>query len=470
MLVRTREILTFAACALWAIAGTGLPWLLLPFASRPSGDELLLVLGATALALAFSVVRFEFRANGQRLSISPDSGFLILVALVVAPPWAALVGGLSVLHAIRRAGTLLERVFLVAGGALASGLAAVAANAITGGTPAGRIVVAAACAAALVRTMVWLAGNVLIAEARVPGGGRAMLRSLPVRPMLVLEVGLPVAMVCMAGPFLGTPPLALIVALGGQGITWLVLRLLHLQHQDRVARGQLLETFHQYVPRHVARAILEHEGDDEQQDIPLVTMTGQQRDVTVMFIDIRGFTGWAERTRPAEVLAELNLLLGNLAEEVLATDGTIDKFTGDGLMVFWNAPVDQADHATRAVRALPGLLMRVHEFNLRRESQRSGQLEVGIGIASGPAMVGNVGNRDRLAYTAIGDTVNLASRLEAATRDRDVPVLLAESTFLALPQRLQRQMMRLDTVNVKGRIERVPLYTPESLVRHRQVV
>lgn len=467
MIHRAREILTFIACAFWALAGTGLPLLLVPYASRPGNDELMLAVGAVALALAFSTRRFEFRAAGQRLTMSPDSGFLILVALVVAPPWAALVGGLSVLHAIRSAGTLLERVFLAAGGSLAGGLAAVAAQGISSGNPTGREVLLAACAAAAVRAVVWLAGNLLIAEARVTGGGAALLRSIPVRPMLILDVGLPVAVVCMTGPFLDTPALALLVALVGQGLTWHVLRLLHLQHSDRLAKGQLLETFHQYVPRHVARAVLERQEGDEV-GVPVVQLAGENRDVTVMFIDIRGFTNWAEQTHPAEVLTELNRILGDIAEEILATDGTIDKFTGDGLMAFWNAPIDQENHAVRAVRTLPGILMRVHEFNLRRQVQRSRELEVGIGIATGPAMVGNIGNRDRLAYTAIGDTVNLAARLEASTRDHEVPVLLSEGTFLALPNRLQKQMQRLDTVTVKGRIERVPLYAPESLVRHRR--
>jgi adenylate cyclase len=194
---------------------------------------------------------------------------------------------------------------------------------------------------------------------------------------------------------------------------------------------------------------------------------GDRREISVLFLDIRGFTTWSERTDPAEVFNELNLLIGELADAVLATDGTIDKFTGDGLMAFWNAPTDQPDHAARAVRSIPMLLMRVREFNLRREAQNAPPFQIGIGIATGPAMVGNVGHRDRLAFTAIGDTVNLAARLESATRDVELPALLDEHTFLTLPHPIQRQLTRLDSIEVRGRRERVRVYAPTMLVKLR---
>ena len=223
---------------------------------------------------------------------------------------------------------------------------------------------------------------------------------------------------------------------------------------------QLLDTFQRYVPRHVASSILgDHESGTE------VQVGGDRREITVMFVDIRGFTSWAERPDPAEVFDELNVLIGELADAVLASDGTIDKFTGDGLMAFWNAPVDQPDHAERAIRTVPRLMMRVRECNLRREARGATGFEIGVGIATGPAMVGNVGHRDRLAFTAIGDTVNLAARLEQATRDVGIQALLDERAFLTLPHELQRQLMRLESIEVKGRRERVRLYAPVALVR-----
>lgn len=462
---RLRTSVTFLVCLVWTTVGFALPAILLPEATQPAPLDLMLALGCMALALAFSLVRVEFRHLGQRLELAPVAGFVTLTAIVVSPAWAALVGGVAVVHQIRRSGTLLERVFLAAGGSIGAATASVAAHAVSPGTPVGRAVLGAAIAAAVTRSLVALTGQLLLAESRAPGGAYAVLRHMPVGPILILEAGLPIAAVCVAGPFLDEPPLALIVLIAAQLLTWLILRLLQQQHHGRRINARLLDTFHRYVPAHVAREVL---SSKRGQSGAVASLDGELREITVMFIDIRGFTSWAERTQPADVLNDLNDLLGDLAEAILSTDGTIDKFTGDGLMAFWNAPIGQTDHAARAVKSLPRILMRVRETGIRREVQRSTPLEVGIGIATGPAMVGNVGHRERLAYTAVGDTVNLAARLEKATRDQDVPALIAESTFLSLPHQLQRQLTRLASLELKGREARVRVFAPTALVKHRK--
>jgi class 3 adenylate cyclase len=461
------NLATLVGCLAWMAAGLGLLAVMLPRVDRPSVDEFVLAGGCAVLALAFGVGRFEFRRGNERLATAPDAGFLVLVAIVVAPPIAALVGAIASLYGIRDAGTRLERAFLACGGALATGLASIVGHeAIGGGVPAGRSVVIDVAAAALTRGIVVLLGQLLFAETRTPGGALAMLRALPMRSVLLVESGLPIATVSMAGPFLGSPPLALLVVLAGQLLTWWILRMQHLQFRGRNATDELLDTFQRFVPQHVAREILDG-GGERGGGATLPSTGGEQRELTVMFLDVRGFTSWSERTAPDDVFRELNLLLGDLADAILATDGTLDKFTGDGLMAFWNAPSDQPDHATLAVQAIPKILMRVREFNLRREAQRSTTLDVGLGIATGPAMVGNLGHRNRLSYTAIGDTVNLAARLEKATASADVAALIDERTFLALPRQVQRQLMRLDSLEVKGRDERVRVYAPVALMRHR---
>jgi class 3 adenylate cyclase len=462
------NIATLVGCLAWMAAGLVLLVLLLPGIERPSLDELLLAGGCAILALAFGVGRFEFRSGNERLATAPDAGFLVLAAIVVVAPVAAIVGAIATLYGIRDAGTRLERAFLACSGALAAGLASIVGHeVIGGGVPAGRTVVIAVTAAAVTRGVIVVTGQLLFAETRAPGGALAMLRELPIGSVLLVESGLPIATVSMAGPFLGTPPLALLVVLAGQLLTWWILRMQHLQFRGRAATDDLLDTFQRFVPHHVAREILDSDGARGRGAAAQPSTGGEQREVTVMFLDVRGFTSWSERTAPDDVFRELNLLLGDLADSILATDGTLDKFTGDGLMAFWNAPADQPDHATLAVQAIPKVLMRVREFNLRREAQRSTPLEIGLGIATGPAMVGNLGHRDRLSYTAIGDTVNLAARLEKATATADVAALIDERTFLALPRQVQRQLMRLDSLEVKGRDERVRVYAPVALMRHR---
>jgi class 3 adenylate cyclase len=460
---RLRHWLIASATFLWIVAGIAVVGALLTELSRPSVDAAVLVLGCMVLGVAFSRAEVRFQSGRMHLTVAPDAGFHVLAAIVLAPPLAAIVGGVGLLHSIRAATTRLERCCIAATGALATGIASVAAHGVVGdGIPGGREVLVAAALAAITRAVLTLNGQVLWAELRVAGGAFAVLRGVPVPTILLLEAALPATVVAMAAPFFDQPTLALIVVIAGQLLTWRLLRTQHAHFRGARVTDELLDTFHRYVPRHVASRILEQGGSSA-----TVATGGEVRELTVMFIDIRGFTSWSERTDPTVVLAELNQLLGELVDAVLATDGTLDKFTGDGLMAFWNAPADQPDHALRAVKALPKLLMRVREFNVRREIQRAEPLEIGIGIASGPAMVGNIGHRDRLAYTAIGDTVNLAARLEKATREHDVPALLDERTFLALPTSLQRQLQRLESIEVKGRSERVRLYAPIALMRHR---
>ena len=460
-----RRISTWATrlgCLLWVVAGLGMLARQLAAATAPSAHELVLLAGCAALALAFGELRHEFRLGSARLVTAPDAGFLVLAAVAVETPWAMVAAGIVGLGIARRAATWPERALAVSAALLATGVGSAAAHDLFGASVGAREVLGAVAVAAALRALLDVVSQLLLAELRATGGARGVLRDMPVPSVLALEAGMPIAIVAMAGPYLDQPPLALLVVLAGQLLTWRVLALLHGQFAGRRVNHELLDTFQRYVPQHVADAILDAPGGRSS-----VEIGGERRELTVMFIDIRGFTSWSERTDAAEVLRELNLLLGDLADAILATDGTVDKFTGDGLMAFWNAPSDQPDHATRAVQALPKLLMRVREFNIRREVQRSTPLEIGVGIATGPAMVGNIGHRNRLAFTAIGDTVNLAARLEKATGEQGVATLIDERTFLALPTSAQRQFQRLDSISVKGRSERVRLYAPVALVRHR---
>ncbi len=166
--------------------------------------------------------------------------------------------------------------------------------------------------------------------------------------------------------------------------------------EDR-SRRRIVDLFGRYVPRAVVAQLV------QQPEAEALAVGGIKREVTVMFADIRGFTTFSERFAPEDVLSELNALLQIMVDCTFEQEGTVDKFIGDAILVLFNAPLAQPDHALRAARAAWAIQMALKEHP-------SG-LGVGIGIHRGEAVVGTVGTPKRMEYTAIGSTVNLASRL-----------------------------------------------------------
>ncbi|MHB8420773.1 MAG: adenylate/guanylate cyclase domain-containing protein [Myxococcales bacterium] len=179
-------------------------------------------------------------------------------------------------------------------------------------------------------------------------------------------------------------------------------------------------------------------------------------DATVLVSDLRGFTALAEKMAPAEVLAFLSEIQGELAAAVRANGGTVDKFMGDGMLAVFGAPEPLPDHAARAIRATRDLRAALARVNGRRRAQ--GQLEVrlGVGLHSGPVVAGCLGSGARLEFTVIGDTVNTASRLEALTKEKGVDVLVSEETARrAGPDGLAP----LGEVALRGRTEALRIHT-----------
>jgi adenylate cyclase len=173
---------------------------------------------------------------------------------------------------------------------------------------------------------------------------------------------------------------------------------------------------------------------------------------TVLFADIRSFTSFAERTAPDRVIEVLNRYFGEMSDAVLDNGGTLVAFLGDGLIAVFGAPVECADHADRALAAAREMLReRLPRFNAWVvERGYDEPFRMGIGISSGALMSGNVGSERRLEYTAIGDTVNTAARIESLTKELGHPVLLSESTrdlLAAGPDGL----VYVDEVTVRGR-------------------
>lgn len=187
-------------------------------------------------------------------------------------------------------------------------------------------------------------------------------------------------------------------------------------------------------------------------------MEGESRELSVMFVDVRGFTTISEGLPPKELREYINLYLTAMSEDIRSShQGTLDKYIGDAVMAFWGAPVAFADHASRAVAT--ALLMQASAARLDRAFQERGwpPLKIGIGVNSGLMHVGDMGSAIRRAYTVMGDAVNLGARLEGITKVYGVGIAVGQATRLAAPAFAYRE---LDRVRVKGKNEPVAIYEP----------
>jgi adenylate cyclase len=188
-----------------------------------------------------------------------------------------------------------------------------------------------------------------------------------------------------------------------------------------------------------------------------LALGGEERDMTVLFSDVRGFTKIAEtfRNDPKGLTSLMNRFLTPLTNVILARNGTIDKYMGDAIMAFWNAPLDDSLHAVDACRSSLEMLQRVDDLNRDREREASSTgaqfipIKMGIGINTGLCLVGNMGSDLRFQYTVMGDTVNLASRLEGQTALYGVPLLIGSKTAEAVRDHFA--MLQVDSIIVKGR-------------------
>src|SRR5207248_6124590 len=173
-----------------------------------------------------------------------------------------------------------------------------------------------------------------------------------------------------------------------------------LREKDAIKRA-----FTRYVAREVVTEILK--------DPDKIVLTGERRDVTVLFCDVRGFTSISERVPPEQVVSLLNAFYTLMIDTTFKYDGTLDKFLGDGVMAVFGAPIFHADHPLRALRTALAMQAGIRELSARRAAEGKPPLKIGIGVNAGTAVAGSVGTETRMEYTVIGDSVNLASRLES---------------------------------------------------------
>jgi adenylate cyclase len=218
-------------------------------------------------------------------------------------------------------------------------------------------------------------------------------------------------------------------------------------------KRHLSRIFGQYIP-----PTLVAEMDASGQD---VSLEGESRTMSVLFSDVRGFTTLSEKLDAKELTRLMNEFLTPITRVIHEHRGTIDKYMGDAVMAFWGAPLADDQHARHAVQAGLGMIEAVR--NLAGDFAQKGwpAIAVGVGVSSGTMNVGNMGSEFRIAYTVLGDTVNLGSRLEGLTKQYGVDMIVSEGTAKLLPDYAFRE---LDLVRVKGKREPVAIYEPVGLV------
>jgi adenylate cyclase len=222
---------------------------------------------------------------------------------------------------------------------------------------------------------------------------------------------------------------------------------------NALERQRVHDTFARFVPAAVVSEVLARTDDD-------LRLGGERREATVLFSDLRGFTSYSEQLSPEAVIDVLNRYLGEMSDAIMDHGGTLVAYMGDGIMALFGAPLDQPDHADRAVAAAREMLeARLPRFNAWMEEAGMGRgFDMGIGLNTGTVMTGQVGSERRVEYTAIGDTTNTASRLEGMTKGTGHQVFIADSTRGAL----QREVPDLELVGeyeVRGRSRAITVWT-----------
>ncbi|MDQ6972577.1 MAG: adenylate/guanylate cyclase domain-containing protein [Mariprofundaceae bacterium] len=233
--------------------------------------------------------------------------------------------------------------------------------------------------------------------------------------------------------------------------------------EERRSRA-IKEIFSHYTTAKVVNELIEHP--------EMAKLGGVRKDITVMFSDVRSFTTFSEAHTPEEVVSMLNEILHAMTEVIMHWDGTLDKFVGDEIMAFWGAPLDQPDHAERAVRCSFHMLNRLQQLHAKWEAESNPKLDIGIGLNTGDMVVGNIGSENlKMDYTVIGDAVNLGARVEALTRNYKTHIIITEYTYERIRHLLPDEngvvpengighlrVDRLDEVKVKGKNVPVVIY------------
>lgn len=215
---------------------------------------------------------------------------------------------------------------------------------------------------------------------------------------------------------------------------------------DITEQNKIKNTFKRYVSKQIVEKLLDSEEG--------LNLGGQKRDATILFSDIRGFTSMSEKMLPEEVVATLNDYFSEMIDLVFKHDGTLDKIVGDELMVVYGAPISNDNDTERAINTAIEMMTVLTLFNTNREKQGLRKIDIGIGINSGPVISGNIGSRDMMDYTVIGDTVNLGARL--CSHAPSGKIIVSDTVHKKTSEIFN--FKKLDSINVKGKRKAIAIY------------
>lgn len=215
------------------------------------------------------------------------------------------------------------------------------------------------------------------------------------------------------------------------------------QEQERI-----MKIFNRYVPEQVVSQTLSYSDND--------LLQGETRVVSVLFADIRGFSKIASQKSPADVVQFLNEFWSTVSKPVTLHHGSVNKFIGDGILALFGAPVSHIGNQENAVLSALDMMEALKEFNLKHEAELGQKIQIGIGINTGEVVVGNVGTDDHMEYTVIGDSVNIASKIESRTKKKPNSILISEATYQYVKDVIDVE--EIDPLKMDGKVKPVKLY------------